>query len=117
MLTRQMASMLGRFAAETGIASRGELLRRALALFVYLHRRSTTHEIVLRARVPNRGRTLDLETDEVISLATRQQLETMSPTAVNVASSEASRRLKETPDEKPGETWSSRLRHLWRPRR
>jgi hypothetical protein len=49
-LTPRMSTMLAGVAATTGVATRTEVLRRAVALFVYLHRCAATHDIVLRDR-------------------------------------------------------------------
>jgi hypothetical protein len=82
-LTPRMAAMLASVAATTGIASRTEVLRRAVALFVYLHDHAATHDIVLRDRATGK--------EDLISLATRAELISTSPAAVQAATGTSKR--------------------------
>jgi len=94
-LTPRMSTMLASIASRMGVASRTEVLRRAVALFGYLYERAATHDIVLRNRATHQ--------EEHISLVTRAELALISPAAVQAAAQarEEAEQLEAATDDEP----------------
>jgi precorrin-6B methylase 1 len=73
-LTPAMVSALREVQVLSGVSSMSEALRRAIALFAYLQRRSGSHDLIVRDRGTG--------AEQTISLVTRQDLRRSNPAVV-----------------------------------